>query len=134
MMMRCNAGPLCLTQVMSREVDLHLTDLSSCSAGCLTCAGMLLCRQQTIYKVSAIAASLGVTALAIAAVHYRFSWHAREGGAFPTLEACATLLLTIGGVVSTFVCRACSAAAVEPAEDCVDKQIVHVGSKHAWAA
>jgi beta-carotene 3-hydroxylase len=56
-------------------------------------------RQQTIYKVSAIAASLGVTALAIAAVHYRFSWHARDNGAFPTLEACATLLLTIGGVV-----------------------------------
>ena len=52
------------------------------------------------YKVSAIAASVGVTALAIAAVYYRFSWHMRDGAEFPTLEAVATLLLTIGGVVS----------------------------------
>jgi len=57
-------------------------------------------REQMTYKVSAIAASVGVTALAIAAVYYRFSWHMRDGAEFPTLEAVATLLLTIGGVVS----------------------------------
>ena len=53
------------------------------------------------YKVSAIAASVGVTALAIAAVHYRFSWHIRDGAEFPIAEAVATLLLTVGGVVRT---------------------------------
>jgi len=56
-------------------------------------------------QVSAIAASIGVTALAIAAVHYRFSWHVRDGADFPTLEAVATLLLTVGGVVSCPSCR-----------------------------
>ncbi len=60
----------------------------------------MLHREQMTYKVSAIAASVGVTALAIAAVYYRFSWHMRDGAEFPTLEAVATLLLTIGGVVS----------------------------------
>ena len=53
------------------------------------------------YKVSAIAASVGVTALAIAAVHYRFSWHIRDGAEIPIAEAVATLLLTVGGVVRT---------------------------------
>jgi len=62
-------------------------------------------REQMTYKVSAIAASIGVTALAIAAVHYRFSWHVRDGADFPTLEAVATLLLTVGGVVSCPSCR-----------------------------
>ena len=55
------------------------------------------------YKVSAIAASVGVTALAIAAVHYRFSWHIRDGAEFPIAEAVATLLLTVGGVVRALV-------------------------------
>ena len=58
------------------------------------------CREQAVYKFSAIAASLGVTVLAIAAVHYRFTWHARQGGEIPYAEAVATFLLTIGGVVS----------------------------------
>ena len=61
-------------------------------------------REQMTYKVSAIAASIGVTALAIAAVHYRFSWHIRDGADFPTLEALATLLLTVGGVVRCTSC------------------------------
>ena len=43
---------------------------------------------------------MGVTTLAVCAVYYRFSWHMRDGGDFPYLEALATFLLTIGGVVS----------------------------------
>lgn len=53
-----------------------------------------------VYKVSAIAASLGVTSLAVTAVYLRFHWHMQAGGEFPWAEAAATLLLTIGGAVS----------------------------------
>ena len=37
--------------------------------------------------------------MAICAVNFRFTWHARDGSEFPMLEAAATLLLTFGGVV-----------------------------------
>ena len=57
-----------------------------------------------VYKVSAIAASLGVTSLAVAAVWLRFHWHMEAGGEFPWAEAAATLLLTIGGAVSRSPC------------------------------
>ena len=60
------------------------------------------CREQTIYKVSAIAASAAVIALAVGAVHYRFMWHMKHGHDFPTAEALATFCLTIGGIVSDF--------------------------------
>ena len=51
--------------------------------------------------MSAVAASLGVASLAVAAVYYRFVWHLQEaGGDFPMGEAAATLLLTLGGAVS----------------------------------
>lgn len=61
-------------------------------------------REQSVYKVSAIAASLGISSLAVAAVWYRFVWHLNDtGGEFPVGEAAATLLLTLGGAVS---CRA----------------------------
>ena len=57
-------------------------------------------REQTVYKVSAIAASAAVIALAVGAVHYRFAWHMKQGHEFPTSEALATFCLTIGGIVS----------------------------------
>jgi len=60
------------------------------------------CRHQLTYKVAAISASLGVTSLAVLAVHYRFAWNLNNGGEFPFLEAALTMLLTFGGVVSTF--------------------------------
>ena len=60
----------------------------------------LLCREQTVYKISAIAASAAVIALAVGAVHYRFMWHMKQGHEFPTAEALATFCLTIGGIVS----------------------------------
>lgn len=57
-------------------------------------------REQSVYKVSAIAASLGISSLAVAAVWYRFVWHLNDsGGEFPVGEAAATLLLTLGGAV-----------------------------------
>lgn len=53
-----------------------------------------------VYQTSAIAASLGVTSLAVAAVYLRFHWHMASGdGAFPWAEAAATLLLTFGGAI-----------------------------------
>ena len=61
---------------------------------------VLLCRHQLTYKFAAIGASLGVTALAICAVHYRFAWHMQNGGEVPWAEAVLTILLTFGGVVS----------------------------------
>jgi beta-carotene 3-hydroxylase len=51
------------------------------------------------YKVAAISASLGVTSLAVLAIHYRFAWHINNGGEFPFLEAALTMLLTFGGVI-----------------------------------
>jgi thiol:disulfide interchange protein len=60
-----------------------------------------------VYKVSAIAASLGVTSLAVAAVWLRFHWHMEAGGDFPWAEAAATLLLTIGGAVSVTGLQPC---------------------------
>ncbi len=58
------------------------------------------CREQVVYKVSAIAASLGVTSLAVVAVYFRFAWHMSSSGSeFPWVEAAATLALTIGGAV-----------------------------------
>lgn len=56
-------------------------------------------REQTVYKVSAIAASAAVIALAVGAVHYRFVWHMKQGHEFPTAEALATFCLVIGGIV-----------------------------------
>ena len=60
-----------------------------------------VCREQTIYKVSAIAASAAIIALAVGAVHYRFMWHMKQGHEFPTAEALATFCLVLGGIVST---------------------------------
>lgn len=62
--------------------------------------GRYTCRHQLTYKIAAISASLGVTSLAIVAVHYRFAWHMRNGGDVPWAEAALTILLTFGGVVS----------------------------------
>lgn len=58
-------------------------------------------REQSTYKFAAVAATTGITAMAITAVYLRFTWHIKEGADFPMLEAAATLLLTFGGVVRT---------------------------------
>ena len=52
-----------------------------------------------MYKMAAIMASTGITAMAICAIHFRFTWHMRNGTDFPSVEAAATFLLTFGGVV-----------------------------------
>jgi len=55
-----------------------------------------------VYKMSAIAATSGIGSLAVVAVYYRFAMHmASTGGQFPIGEAAATLLLTLGGAVSS---------------------------------
>ena len=58
-------------------------------------------REQVVYKVSAIAASVGVTGLAILATYLRFAWHVSSAGEMPWLELLATLALVGGGVVSS---------------------------------
>ena len=58
-----------------------------------------------MYKFAALAATGGVTAAAIVAVHYRFTWQLASSGAhFSSLEAALTLLLTLGGVVRPCLC------------------------------
>lgn len=58
------------------------------------------CREQMVYKVSAIAATVGVTSLAIVATWLRFSWHLQTDGEVPWVEMAATLTLVAGGMVS----------------------------------
>lgn len=53
-------------------------------------------REQATYQVAAIAASLGVTALAGGATYYRIMWHMHNGDAFPWLELASTLALVAG--------------------------------------
>lgn len=59
-------------------------------------------REQLVYKFSAIAATVGIVALAAFAVHARFSWM-REEGDVPATEAAATMLLALGGMVRFFL-------------------------------
>lgn len=56
-------------------------------------------REQLSYQVSAIAASVGVTSLAILATYLRFSWHVQDEGIVPWGEMFGTLLLVAGGVL-----------------------------------
>ena len=51
------------------------------------------------YQVSALAATLGVGALAIIATYLRFEWHMEEDSDIPWAEVAATLSLVAGGVV-----------------------------------
>lgn len=56
-------------------------------------------RQQLTYQVSAIAATTGVSALAILATYYKFSMHmAGPDTPFPWLDMFGTLALVVGGV------------------------------------
>jgi beta-carotene 3-hydroxylase len=57
------------------------------------------CRDQALYKVSAIATSSGITAIAITAVYVRFAWHLDDPQDFPWFDMWCTLSLTVGGVV-----------------------------------
>lgn len=57
-------------------------------------------REQLIYKFSAIAATIGVTSLAVLATYLRFYWHVQDVGEVPWEELVATLALVGGGVVS----------------------------------
>eukprot|EP00879_Flechtneria_rotunda_P021381 GHRR01022536.1.p1 GENE.GHRR01022536.1~~GHRR01022536.1.p1 ORF type:complete len:203 (+),score=42.28 GHRR01022536.1:302-910(+) len=57
-------------------------------------------RQQLTYKVSAIAAASGVSALAVLATYYKFSHHLTGlEAAFPWKDMIGTLALVVGGVV-----------------------------------
>ncbi len=56
-------------------------------------------REQTSYQWSAIAASTGITTIALAAVYLRFQWHMVDDGSLPWLDMAATCLLVGGGVV-----------------------------------
>ena len=95
----------------SSKQCLTLAQQSSCSAAAAparTQAAQHLqqptpsaCREETTYKFAALAATGGVAAAAIVAVHYRFTWQlAYSGAQFSGLEAAMTLLLVFGGVVS----------------------------------
>nr|AEN25578.1 beta carotene hydroxylase [Dunaliella salina] len=55
-------------------------------------------REQQLYKLAAVAASLGVTGLAILATYLRFYWHIQDVGEMPWGELWATLALVGGGM------------------------------------
>ena len=55
--------------------------------------------EKTTYRIAAIAASIGVTSLAIVAVHARFAYGRPDGADVPASEALATMLLAGGGAV-----------------------------------
>lgn len=56
------------------------------------------CRQQFTYQVSAIAATAGVSSLAILATYYKFSYMTGPDSPFPWLDMAGTLALVVGGV------------------------------------
>jgi beta-carotene 3-hydroxylase len=58
----------------------------------------LVRRQQITYQVSAIAATTGVSALAVLATYYKFSLMTAPDSPFPWLDMGGTLALVIGGV------------------------------------
>ncbi len=72
-------------------------------------------QEQAAYQVAAIAASLGILGLATFAVSYRIIWHLQEGAGFPVEEMAGTLFLTLGGMVSVQISRACTPPAGIPA-------------------
>ena len=56
-------------------------------------------REQLTYQFSALAATVGVTSLAIIATYLRFEWHIEDDGSIPWAEVAATVSLVAGGVV-----------------------------------
>jgi hypothetical protein len=60
----------------------------------------IVCRQQLTYQISAIAATTGVSALAVLATYYKLCQHMTGPEmAFPWLDMAGTLALVFGGVV-----------------------------------
>ena len=57
-----------------------------------------------MYQFSAIAASAGIGALAIAATYYRMHWHHLADESLPWADLGATLLLAFGGMVRSVAC------------------------------
>lgn len=55
--------------------------------------------EQFTYQATAIAATLGIGAVAVAATWYRFYHHMDDGSDFPVAEFLATLTLIAGGTV-----------------------------------
>uniref|UniRef100_A0A7S0S1S3 beta-carotene 3-hydroxylase n=1 Tax=Chlamydomonas leiostraca TaxID=1034604 RepID=A0A7S0S1S3_9CHLO len=55
-------------------------------------------REQSTYKYAAIAATAGVTGIAVLTTWLRFYWHLRDDGVMPWGELAATLSLVAGGV------------------------------------
>lgn len=56
-------------------------------------------REQVTYRVAAIAATVGLTVLAVAATYARFSWHVLDTGENAWVEMLATLALVFGGAI-----------------------------------
>ncbi|KAJ9506738.1 hypothetical protein QJQ45_006012 [Haematococcus lacustris] len=56
-------------------------------------------REQLSYQAAAIAASIGVSGIAIFATYLRFAMHMTVGGAVPWVEVAGTLLLVVGGAL-----------------------------------
>lgn len=56
-------------------------------------------REQAAYQTAAVAATVGVGALAIFATYYRIAWHLHHGDPFPSAELGSTVLLVFGGMV-----------------------------------
>ncbi|XP_021285832.1 beta-carotene 3-hydroxylase 1, chloroplastic-like [Herrania umbratica] len=54
--------------------------------------------ERTTYLVAATLSSLGISAMAVMAVYYRFSWQ-MEGGEVPLLELAGTFALSVGAAV-----------------------------------
>ncbi len=56
-------------------------------------------REQSTYQYAAIAATVGVSSLAVLATYYRIARHLVQEEAFPYMELSSTLLLVMGGMV-----------------------------------
>lgn len=87
-----------LSFIHCQTIAILLPVLLGREHSCLNMYVFFSCSEQTVYKLSAVVASVGVSALAVSAIYYKFALQS-EGGSFPTLDAVCTAALTLGGIV-----------------------------------
>lgn len=89
--------PLTFSGAAVQWFSTHVREFNVVHVHSIRETGLCICREQLMYRTSAIAASALFIGMAVAATYYRFFFHAR--GAFPLTEFWCSLLFIGGGMV-----------------------------------